>query len=95
VPTVLGGDVQAVSSFDRKHYFYADLPHGFQITQQRAPVVLGGHLDVFVPAPPPTKTKTKTKKGEKALPPPPPPAPPRRLRIERLQLEMDTGKSTR
>uniref|UniRef100_A0A182R840 Glutamyl-tRNA(Gln) amidotransferase subunit B, mitochondrial n=1 Tax=Anopheles funestus TaxID=62324 RepID=A0A182R840_ANOFN len=47
----LGCNVNAVSMFDRKHYFYADLPNGYQITQQRAPLAQGGALSfpVFVP----------------------------------------------
>lgn len=40
----LDGRVNQVSFFDRKHYFYFDLPHGFQITQQRRPIIEGGRL---------------------------------------------------
>ncbi|GAA3976221.1 Asp-tRNA(Asn)/Glu-tRNA(Gln) amidotransferase subunit GatB [Mucilaginibacter dorajii] len=32
--------------FARKNYFYADLPKGYQITQDHAPICLGGHVPV-------------------------------------------------
>jgi len=36
----VGGRVQLESRFERKHYFYADVPLGYQITQQSRPLVL-------------------------------------------------------
>jgi aspartyl-tRNA(Asn)/glutamyl-tRNA(Gln) amidotransferase subunit B len=56
--------VNPVSSFDRKHYFYSDLPHGYQITQQRLPIAQGG--EVLIPG--------------------------SRVQVQRVQLEMDSGK---
>ncbi|MBQ2639931.1 MAG: Asp-tRNA(Asn)/Glu-tRNA(Gln) amidotransferase subunit GatB [Bacilli bacterium] len=34
--------------FDRKNYYYADLPKGYQITQNTKPVGVGGYLDILV-----------------------------------------------
>ena len=79
----LGAHVQSRSSFDRKHYRYPDLPHGYQITQQRSPIALGGSLDVFV-----------DKKAVGGVGGADDGSKRRTLRVERLQLEMDTGKSS-
>lgn len=42
----LNGNIQKVSIFDRKNYFYADLPLGYQISQFEKPIVLGGYIDI-------------------------------------------------
>ncbi len=42
----LNASINRVSIFDRKNYFYADLPLGYQISQFYYPIVTGGYVDI-------------------------------------------------
>ncbi|NLV82729.1 MAG: Asp-tRNA(Asn)/Glu-tRNA(Gln) amidotransferase subunit GatB [Synergistaceae bacterium] len=41
-------DIQDNTRFHRKHYFYADLPKAYQITQFEYPIAAGGYVDIIV-----------------------------------------------
>jgi len=72
VKTGLGlkAQINLVSAFDRKNYFYPDLPQGYQISQLYHPIVGEGEVIVDMA-----------------------PGIARRVRIERIHLEQDAGKS--
>ena len=65
----INAKINLFSVFDRKNYFYPDLPQGYQISQFKQPIVGEGFLEIEV------------SDGAK------------KIRIERLHLEQDAGKS--
>ena len=70
-------EVQPISYFDRKNYFYPDLPKGFQISQFDVPIALGGYLELPIPA-----AADPQGKGYVT-----------RVRIHKLHIEEDAGKT--
>jgi aspartyl-tRNA(Asn)/glutamyl-tRNA(Gln) amidotransferase subunit B len=66
----IDAEINNISIFDRKNYFYPDLPSGYQISQFYIPIVQNGHLYITL------------EDGSK-----------KRIRINRIHLEQDAGKS--
>lgn len=48
IALALNCDIHEYSRFDRKNYFYPDLPKGYQITQYFYPIATSGYLDIDV-----------------------------------------------
>ncbi|MGM9940379.1 MAG: Asp-tRNA(Asn)/Glu-tRNA(Gln) amidotransferase subunit GatB [Bulleidia sp.] len=47
--TALHLDIDPLVKFDRKNYYYSDLPKGFQITQQFHPIGRNGYVEIETP----------------------------------------------
>src|SRR3989338_8891973 len=45
VGAALGAELADYTEFDRKNYFYPDIPKGYQISQYKFPLVKGGELN--------------------------------------------------
>jgi aspartyl-tRNA(Asn)/glutamyl-tRNA(Gln) amidotransferase subunit B len=44
-----GCDIREYNTYDRKNYFYADLPKGYQITQMDTPICNNGQVEITLP----------------------------------------------
>ena len=42
----VGSEIRERNEYARKNYFYADLPKGFQITQDKTPICIGGSIQI-------------------------------------------------
>ena len=77
---MLGCEIPEVCKFDRKNYFYPDMPKNYQISQYDLPFCLGGSVPLHALAYPKDAQKAIATKDKK-------------VRLVRIHLEEDVAKS--
>lgn len=78
---MLGCSTPEVSKWDRKNYFYPDMPKNYQLTQFDLPLCLGGGVPLYEFAYPKDAQKSIKNPGKT-------------VKLTRIHLEEDVGKST-
>jgi aspartyl-tRNA(Asn)/glutamyl-tRNA(Gln) amidotransferase subunit B len=84
--TVLAGmmldcETPPVSKWDRKNYFYPDMPKNYQLSQFDLPLCMGGHVPLYDHCYPKDAQKDITRPGQS-------------ISLTRIHLEEDVAKST-
>ena len=80
IALALNCKINLYNKFDRKNYYYPDLPKNYQISQQYLPIAADGHLDIFVSHDKNSASDAIT--GEK-----------KHIRINNIHIEEDAGKN--
>ncbi len=70
--------IREFNEYARKNYFYADLPKGYQITQDKTPICTGGFITIKTPSPIGEGAGGEVEKN---------------INITRIHMEEDAGKS--
>ncbi len=78
---MLGCQIATRCKFDRKNYFYPDMPKNYQISQYDEPLCAGGHVTLDLLAYPKDAQKEPTTVADKPI------------RLVRIHLEEDVAKS--
>ena len=73
---LLGCEISRTSAFDKKNYFYPDLPSGYQLTQWFSPIATNGFLEI--------ETQNNAVNPPKTVQ--------KRIGIKQIHLEEDAGK---
>ena len=84
IAQALGCTINKHSHFDRKHYFYPDLPKGYQISQYDEPIGVNGNVNLKIPRNKSQDTNLNTKIEKEYVE--------KEFRLHRVHLEEDTGK---
>ena len=79
----LNCEIPLFSKFDRKNYFYPDLPKGYQISQYDEPFGIDGYVDLSASRVSQVASRDSEERKAKSE---------KRIRIRRVHMEEDTGK---
>ncbi len=82
---LLGATTPPVCKWDRKNYFYADMPKNYQISQYDLPLVVGGAVPLYAMTWPKEHPAAKEGGADGVV---------KRIPLTRIHLEEDAGKST-